>query len=136
MARSLRRSCYGDYTALKSDPVDAINGVVSWCPKLPENTGFTALRPAWAVVKIAAPRGSFDPVSASAHGPKNFFQKRLARLQAVRIMRGLGGGNPPGQRPARAAGLLLNRKMKTDVWALVGMVFTNHSDTTSDSLIQ
>jgi hypothetical protein len=26
--------------------------------------------------------------------------------------------------------------MKTDVWALVGMVFTNYSDTTSDSLIQ
>ena len=51
-------------------------------------------------------------------------------------MRGLGGGNPPGQKPARAAGLLLNNQIKTDVWALVGMVFTNHSDTTSDSLIQ
>ena len=73
---------------------------------------------------------------APASGLQNFFQKRLARLQAVRIMRGLGGGNPPGQRLARAAGLLLNSKMKTDVWALVGMVFTNHSDTTSDSLIQ
>jgi len=32
--------------------------------------------------------------------------------------------------------LLLNNQIKTDVWALVGMVFTNHSDTTSDSLIQ
>ena len=47
-------------------------------------------------------------------------------------MRGLGGGNPPGHRPARAAGLLLNNQIKTDVWALVGMVFTNYSDTTSD----
>ena len=132
MAGSLRRSCYGDYTALKSDPVDAINGVVSWCPKLPENTGFTALRPAWAVVNIAAPRSSFDPVSAPATGPKTFFQKRLARPQAVRIMRGLGGGNPPDLRRARAAGLLLKNQIKTDVWALVGMVITNYSDTTSD----
>ena len=63
---------------------------------------------------------------------KTFFKKRLARLQAVRIMRGLGGGNPPGQRPARAAGLLLKNQIKTDVWALVGIVFTNYSDTTSD----
>ena len=136
MAWSLRRFCYGDYAALKPDPVDVIKEVVSWCPKLPEITGFTALRPAWAVVKICAPRSSFDPVSAPALGPKTFFQKRLARLQAVRIMRGLGGGIPSGQRPARAAGLLLNNQIKTDVWALVGMVFTNHSDTTSDSLIQ
>ena len=103
---------------------------------MPENTEFIGLRASWAVVKIAAPRSSFDPVSAPALGPKTFFQKRLARLQAVRIMRGLGGGNPPGLKPARAAGLLLNNQIKTDVWALVGMVFTNHSDTTSDSLIQ
>ena len=67
---------------------------------------------------------------------KTFFKKRLARYQAVRIMRDLGGGNPPGKRPAQAAVLLLNNQIKTDVWALVGMVFTNHSDTTSDSLIQ
>ena len=133
---SLRRSCYGDYAALKPDLLDVKKGIVGWCPKLPENTGFTALRPAWAVVNIAAPRSSFDPVSAPALSPKTFFQKRLARLQAVRIMRGLGGGIPSGQRPARAAGLLLNNQIKTDVWALVGMVFTNHSDTTSDSLIQ
>jgi len=26
--------------------------------------------------------------------------------------------------------------MKTDVWALVGVVVTNYSETTSDSLIQ
>ena len=64
--------------------------------------------------------------------PILFPQKRLARLQAVRIMRGLGGGNPPGQKPARAAGLLLKNQIKTDVWALVGIVFTNYSDTTSD----
>ena len=51
-------------------------------------------------------------------------------------MRDLGGVTPPGQKPARAADLLLNSQIKTDVWALVGMVFTNHSDTTSDSLIQ
>jgi hypothetical protein len=53
------------------------NGVVGWRPKLLENTGFTALRPAWAVVKIAAPRSSFDPVSAPAPGPKTFFKKGL-----------------------------------------------------------
>ena len=106
--------------------------VAGWCPKLPENTEFISLRASWAVVKIAAPRSSFGPVSAAALGPKTFFQKRLARLQAVRIMRGLGGGTPPGQRPARAAGLLLNSQIKTDVWALVGIVFTNYSDTTSD----
>ena len=47
-------------------------------------------------------------------------------------MRGLGGGNPPVQRFGRAAGLLLKNQIKTDVWALVGMVFTNYSDTTSD----
>ena len=47
-------------------------------------------------------------------------------------MRGLGGGNPLGQKPARAAGLLLKNQIKTDVWALVGIVFTNYSDTTSD----
>ena len=105
---------------------------MGWCPKLPENTGLTALRLAWAVVKIAAPRGGFDPVPAPAHGPKTFFQKRLARLQAVRIIRGLGGGNTPTLRPARAAGLLLKNQVKTDVWALVGIVFTNYSDTTSD----
>ena len=99
---------------------------------MPENTEFIALRPAGAVVKIGAPRSSFDPVSASAPAPKTFFQKRLARLQAVRIMRGLGGGNPPGLKPARAAGLLLNNQIKTDVWALVGIVFTDYSDTTSD----
>ena len=90
------------------------------------------MRASWAVVKIAAPRSSFDPVSASALGPETFFQKRLARLQAVRIMRDLGGGYPSGQRPARAAGLLLKNQIKTDVWALVGIVFTNYSDTTSD----
>ena len=28
---------------------------------------------------------------------KTFFKKRLARHQAVRIMRDLGGGNPPGK---------------------------------------
>ena len=105
---------------------------MGWHVKLPENTGFIALRRAWAVVKLAAPRSGFDPVSAPAPGPKTFFQKRLARLQAVRIMRGLGGGNPPGHRPARAAGLLLNNQIKTDVWALVGIVVTNYSDTTSD----
>ena len=99
---------------------------------MPENTEFIALRPAGAVVKIAAPRSSFDPVSASAPAPKTFFQKRLARLQAVRIMRGLGGGNSSGQRLARAAGLFLKNQIKTDVWALVGIVFTNYSDTTSD----
>ena len=132
MAWSLRHSCYGDYAALKPDPVDVIKGVVGWYPKSPENSGFTALRPAWAVVKLAAPCGSFDPVSAPAHSPKTFFQKRLARLQAVRIIRGLGGGNPPDQKPARAAGLLLKNQIKTDVWALVGIVFTNYSDTTSD----
>jgi hypothetical protein len=47
-------------------------------------------------------------------------------------MRDLGGGNPPGKRPAQAAVLLLNNQIKTDVWALVGMVITNYSDTTSD----
>ena len=47
-------------------------------------------------------------------------------------MRGLGGGNPLGQKHARAASLLLNSEIKTDVWALVGIVFTNYSDTTSD----
>ena len=47
-------------------------------------------------------------------------------------MRGLGGGYPSGQRPARAVGLLLKNQIKTDVWALVGIVFTNYSDTTSD----
>jgi len=51
-------------------------------------------------------------------------------------MRDLGGGIPLGERPAQAVGLLINSQIKTDVWALVGMVFTNHSDTTSDSLIQ
>jgi hypothetical protein len=95
MAWSLRRSCYGDYAALKPDPVDVTKGVVGWCLKLPENSRFTALRPAWSVVTIAAPRSGFDRVSAPAPGPKTFFQKRLARLQAVRIMRGLGGGNLP-----------------------------------------
>ena len=50
----------------------------------------------------------------------------------VRIMRGLGEGNPPGQRLVRAAGSLLKNKIKTDVWALVGIVFTNYLDTTSD----
>ena len=132
MAWSLRRSCYGDYVALKADPVDVKKGVVGWCSKVPENTGFTALRLARAVVKIAGPRSSFDPVSAPAPGPKTFFQKRLARPQAARIMRGLGGGNPPDLRRAQAAGLLLKNQIKTDVWALVGMVFTNYSDTTSD----
>ena len=128
----MRRSCYGDYAALKPDPVDVKKGIVGWCPKLPENTGFTALRPAWAVVKIAGPRSSCDLVSAPATGPKTFFQKRLAGPQAVRIMRGLGGGNPPDLRRARAAGLLLKNQIKTDVWALVGIGFTNYSDTTSD----
>ena len=132
MAWSLRRSCYGDYVALKADPVDVKKGVVGWCSKVPENTGFTALRLAWAIVKIAGSRSSFDPVSAPAPGPKTFFQKRLARPQAARIMRGLGGGNPPVLRRAQAAGLLLKNQIKTDVWALVGMVFTNYSDTTSD----
>ena len=132
MAWSLRRSCYGDYVALKADPVDVKKGVVGWCSKVPENTGFTALRLARAVVKIAGPRSSFDPVSAPAPGPKTFFQKRLARPQAARIMRGLGGGNPPDLRRAQAARLLLKNQIKTDVWALVGMVFTNYSDTTSD----
>ena len=47
-------------------------------------------------------------------------------------MRGLGGGNLPGLKPARAAGLFLNSQIKTDVWALVGIVVTNYSDTTSD----
>ena len=70
--------------------------IVGWRPQLAENTEFIALRLAGAVVKIAAPRSSFDPVSASAPAPKTFFQKRLARLQAVRIMRGLGGGYPSG----------------------------------------
>ena len=77
MAWSLRRSCYGDSAALKPDPVDGIKRVVGRCPKLPENTEFTALRPAWAVVKISAPRSSFDPVSAPALGPKTFFKKGL-----------------------------------------------------------
>ena len=77
MAWSLRLSCYGDYAALKPDPVDVIKGVVGWYPKSPENSGVTALRPAWAVVKIAAPRSSFDPVSAPAPGPKTFFKKGL-----------------------------------------------------------
>ena len=76
MAWSLRRSCYGDYAALKPDPVDVTKGVVGWCSKVPENTGFTALRLACAVVKISAPRSSFDPVSARAPGPKTFFSKK------------------------------------------------------------
>ena len=42
MALSLRRSCYGDYAALKPDPVDVIKGVVGWYPNPPENTGFAA----------------------------------------------------------------------------------------------
>ena len=76
------------------------------------------------------------PFLLPLRAPKLFSQKRLARLQAARIMRGLGGGNPPDLRRAQAAGLLLKNQIKTDVWALVGMVFTNHSDTTSDSFIQ
>ena len=64
---------------------------------------------------------------------KLFFKKRLARLQVVRIIRGLGGDNPPRKlSPVRAAGLLFKNQIKTDVWALVGIVFTNYSDTTSD----
>ena len=122
---------HSNATALKAE-----KRVAGWCLKLSENTELIALRPAYAVVKLGAPRSSFDPVSAPGFSPKTFFQKRLARLQAARIMRGLGGGIPPGQKLARAAGLLLNSQIKTDVWALVGMVFTNHSDTTSDSLIQ
>ena len=31
--------------------------------------------------------------------------------------------------------MLLNKKTKTDVWALVGIVDHDYSDTTSDSLI-
>ena len=67
---------------------------------------------------------------------QKFLKKRLAEHPSVRIMRDLGGGIPLGERPAQAVGLLINSQIKTDVWALVGMVFTNHSDTTSDSLIQ
>ena len=59
-------------------------------------------------------------------------KKRLARHQAVSIIRDLGGGNPLGKSLAQAAVLLLNNQIKTDVWALVGMVITNYSDTTSD----
>ena len=47
-------------------------------------------------------------------------------------MRDLSGGNPLEKRPVQAAALLVNNQIKTDVWALVGMVFTNYSDTTSD----
>ena len=47
-------------------------------------------------------------------------------------MRGLGEGKPPSERAVRATGSLLKNQIKTDVWALVGMVFTNYSDTTSD----
>ena len=47
-------------------------------------------------------------------------------------MRDLGGGNPIREGPAQAAVLLLKNQIKTDVWALVGIVFTNYSDTTSD----
>ena len=64
--------------------------------------------------------------------PKLFSQKRLARLQAARIMRDLDGGKPPANRPVRAASLFFKNEIKTDVWALVGIVFTNYSDTTSD----
>jgi len=47
-------------------------------------------------------------------------------------MRDLGGGIPLGLKLAPAVSLLLNNQIKTDVWALVGMVITNYSDTTSD----
>ena len=59
-------------------------------------------------------------------------KKRLARHQAVSIIRDLGGGIPLEKSLAQAAVLLLNNQIKTDVWALVGMVITNYSDTTSD----
>ena len=45
-------------------------------------------------------------------------------------------GDDPKQKASPSGGLTLKNKIKTDVWALVGMVFTNYSDTTSDSLIQ
>ena len=99
---------------------------------MPENTGFIALRRAWAVASIARPRRSFDPVSAPAPGPKTFLKKRLARLQAVRIMRGLGGGNSPDKGLSERQVRCLKNQIKTDVWALVGIGFTNYSDTTSD----
>ena len=104
--------------------------------KVTSNSEWSCCGTRLSVVKITPPRGSFLLGFVPALGPQNFFKKRLARLQAARIMRGLGGANPLGLRPARAAGLLLNSQIKTDVWALVGMVFTNYSDTTSDSLIQ
>ena len=47
-------------------------------------------------------------------------------------MRDLVGGNPLGLKLIPAVSLLLNNQIKTDVWALVGMVITNYSDTTSD----
>ena len=77
MAWSLRRSCYGDYAAFEPDPVDVIKGVVGWRLKLPENTGFTALRPAWAVVKIAARAAVSTPFLLLLPAPKLFFKKGL-----------------------------------------------------------
>jgi hypothetical protein len=51
--------------------------VAGWCPKLPENTEFIALRLAWAVVKIAAPRSSFDLFLLPLSALKLFFKKGL-----------------------------------------------------------
>ena len=53
----------------------------------------------------------------------------------MRIMRSSVGGTPRTQPLSRRQRVLLNKKMKTDVWALVGIVDHDYSDTTSDSLI-
>ena len=50
-------------------------------------------------------------------------------------MRILGRGATPTKIPTLAVRELLNKKTKTDVWALVGIVDHDYSDTTSDSLI-
>ena len=73
--------------------------------------------------------------SALGNAAEVFLQKTLAWFRSLRIMRGLGWGSP--FRKVRPSGnLLLKKLMKTDVWALVGVVVTNYSETTSDSLIQ
>ena len=120
------------YRAIALHFRSALNPQASISVKVTSNSARCGCGARPSVVNILLPRGRFHPEFASVLGTQNFFKKRLARHQAVRIMRDLGGGNPPGKRLAQAAVLLLNNQIKTDVWALVGMVITNYSDTTSD----
>ena len=53
----------------------------------------------------------------------------------ISIIRLLAWGDPVRQASGPAPWLLFNKQMKTDVWALVGIVDHDYSDTTSDSLI-